>query len=527
MTDTTHEPTGVPTDNDPTSWPQQGRPADSSGSREDEPVSRSNSWLRMVALATGIVALGLIAGVSVLAIVLAIVISVFLHELGHFIVAKRAGMKVTEFFIGFGPRIWSFRRGETEYGIKVLPAGAYVRIIGMHNLEQVDPADEARTYRAQPYRKRLPVVLAGPFANFAIALVLLFAMFVGWGTPNLDNWTVDRVVDGSAAAQAGLEPGDRIISFNGQPVGEFSELSDLIQPSAGQPIEIAYERDGEQLTATTVIGWRLADDAAAALPPLRPGDQVLSVNGQEVDSYEDFVALIAAGDANTATVVLDRGGFRYEAEVAPTASTELPPAGYTGFLGLGPHVPRERLNPVAAVSEAGTNFGSVVKESIVAIGDRFSPSGIGEYVDTVTSASSSNESATTSSGVRPLESDAPHAVASAPDPGDENRFLSILGVGRLGSQAFDSGAIAFLWLLVMVNIFLGLFNLVPLPPLDGGHAAIATYETIREKISGRRYRVDIAKLMPVTYAMVLLIVAIGVTSLYLDIVDPVQNPFGP
>ncbi len=226
MTDLIHEPTET--------GPEQSH----AGSPTEEPISRTNSWLRLAALVTGIVALGLIAGISVLAIVFAIVVSIFLHELGHFIVAKRAGMKVTEFFIGFGPRIWSFHRGETEYGVKVLPAGAYVRIIGMHNLEPVDPADEARTYRAQPYRKRLPVVLAGPFANFAIAFVLLFVIFVGWGTPNLDKWTVDRVVAGSAADQAGLQPGDRIVSFGGQPVSDFAGLSDLIQSSAGQSVQI-------------------------------------------------------------------------------------------------------------------------------------------------------------------------------------------------------------------------------------------------------------------------------------------------
>ncbi len=231
-------------------------------------------------------ALGLIAGISVLAIVFAIVVSIFLHELGHFIVAKRAGMKVTEFFIGFGPRIWSFHRGETEYGVKVIPAGAYVRIIGMHNLEPVDPADEARTYRAQPYRKRLPVVLAGPFANFVIAFVLLFVIFVGWGTPNLNKWTVDRVVAGSAADQAGLQQGDRIVSFNGQPVGDFAGLSDLIQSSSGQSVEITYIRDGEELTTSTPLGWRLSDDSAAALAPLRNGDQILSVNGQDVTTYD-------------------------------------------------------------------------------------------------------------------------------------------------------------------------------------------------------------------------------------------------
>ena len=236
MTDTTHEQTdtdqAAPAVTEPWS-PYGGGIEPSHSAPAEEPISRSNSWLRLAALATGIVALGLIAGISVLAIVFAIVVSIFLHELGHFIVAKRAGMKVTEFFIGFGPRIWSFHRGETEYGVKVIPAGAYVRIIGMHNLEPVDPADEARTYRAQPYRKRLPVVLAGPFANFVIAFVLLFVIFVGWGTPNLNKWTVDRVVAGSAADQAGLQQGDRIVSFNGQPVGDFAGLSDLIQAVVG------------------------------------------------------------------------------------------------------------------------------------------------------------------------------------------------------------------------------------------------------------------------------------------------------
>jgi RIP metalloprotease RseP len=500
------------------------------GAPAEEPISRSNSWLRLAALATGIVALGLIAGISVLAIVFAIVVSIFLHELGHFIVAKRAGMKVTEFFIGFGPRIWSFRRGETEYGVKVIPAGAYVRIIGMHNLEPVDPADEARTYRARPYRKRLPVVLAGPFANFVIALVLLFVIFVGWGTPNLNKWTVDRVVAGSAADQAGLQPGDRIVSFNGQSVGDFAGLSDLIQSSSGQSVEISYIRNGEELTTSTSLGWRLSDNAAAALAPLRNGDQILSVNGRDMTTYEAFAGFMGSADAGMSTVVFDRQGYRYETQVTTPAT--LPAEGYSGFLGVGPKVQRDRLNPIAAVGEAGTSFGSTVKDSVTAIGNRFSPSGIGAYVDTVTSASSNDQSSTASSSssaaaIRPLEADAPYAVASSTSNSDNNRFLSILGVIRLGSQAADSGAIAFLWLLVMVNIFLGLLNLLPLPPLDGGHAAIATYEAIREKISGRKYRVDITKVMPVTYAVVLLFVGIFVTSLYLDIVDPISNPFGP
>ena len=322
MTDTTHEQT----DTDPTAPAARAvvtlrrRVEPSAAAPAEEPISRSNSWMRLAALATGIVALGLIAGISVLAIVFAIVVSIFLHELGHFIVAKRAGMKVTEFFIGFGPRIWSFQRGETEYGVKVIPAGAYVRIIGMHNLEPVDPADEARTYRAQPYRKRLPVVLAGPFANFVIAFVLLFVIFVGWGTPNLNKWTVDRVVAGSAADQAGLQPGDRIVSFNGQPVGDFAGLSDQIQSSSGQSVEISYVRDGQELTTSTPLGWRLSDDAAAALAPLRNGDQILSVNGQDVTTYAAFAAFMGSADAGTATVVFDRQGYRYETQVTTPAT---------------------------------------------------------------------------------------------------------------------------------------------------------------------------------------------------------------
>src|SRR4029079_19291502 len=98
---------------------------------------------------------------------------IVLHELGHFLTAKKAGMKCTEFFIGFGPRIWSFRRGETEYGVKAIPAGAYVKIIGMNHLEEVDPSDEERTYRRKPFWRRLSVAVGGSTMHFLIAFVLI------------------------------------------------------------------------------------------------------------------------------------------------------------------------------------------------------------------------------------------------------------------------------------------------------------------------------------------------------------------
>src|SRR5207248_7526923 len=118
-------------------------------------------------------------------VLVAIIAMIMLHELGHFVMAKRAGMKVTEFFLGFGPRLWSFRRGETEYGVKAIPAGGYVRIIGMSNVDEVDPGDEDRTYRAKPYRDRLGVAVAGSTMHFLIAAVLLFVVFFGVGLPSV------------------------------------------------------------------------------------------------------------------------------------------------------------------------------------------------------------------------------------------------------------------------------------------------------------------------------------------------------
>src|SRR5215217_7283499 len=146
-----------------------------------------------------------------LLLVVGIVVMVMLHELGHFVVAKRSGMKVTEFFVGFGPRLWSFTRGETEYGVKAIPAGGYVRIIGMTNMEEVDPADESRTFRNATPGKRLATILAGVTVNLIIAFVLFFVVIAGQGRVfDGPSTTVERVVAGSAAHEAGLQANDKV-----------------------------------------------------------------------------------------------------------------------------------------------------------------------------------------------------------------------------------------------------------------------------------------------------------------------------
>src|SRR5690554_5003977 len=143
----------------------------------------AGGWWRLGIVITATVALGLWAGKGWLLIIGALSVMIFLHELGHYLAAKWSGMKVTEFFLFFGPKIWSFRRGETEYGIKLIPVGAYVRIIGMNNLDEVPPEDEPRTYRQQSYPKRLLTVSGGSIMHLLQAFVLFLVVF-GWvGVP--------------------------------------------------------------------------------------------------------------------------------------------------------------------------------------------------------------------------------------------------------------------------------------------------------------------------------------------------------
>jgi hypothetical protein len=174
---------------------------------------RGAGW-RLGLLVAGVLALGLFTRTSLLVVILALVVMIFFHELGHYLTAKWSGMKVTEFFIGFGPKIWSFRRGETEYGLKAIPAGAYVRIIGMSNLEEVPPEEEVRTYRQQSYPKRMLVILAGSGMHFLMALVCIFALLIS-GTPGGTLFDEARIEAALDAREAG--PGRSGRSPSGRP----------------------------------------------------------------------------------------------------------------------------------------------------------------------------------------------------------------------------------------------------------------------------------------------------------------------
>src|SRR3954453_3239341 len=197
------------------------------------PAGQSPAYVPLAIVLALLLAIGIFGSWWAFLIVVALIVCVFLHELGHYLTARRAGMKVTEFFLGFGPRIWSFRRGEVEYGLKAIPAGAYVRILGMNNLEEVPPEDEARTYRQQGYWSRLSVAVAGSAMHFLIAIVLLVAVIASVGLQRDTAWKISEVSPNSPALVAGLQSGDRVTAIDGIPVSPFGELTTQIPGGPG------------------------------------------------------------------------------------------------------------------------------------------------------------------------------------------------------------------------------------------------------------------------------------------------------
>jgi membrane-associated protease RseP (regulator of RpoE activity) len=256
-----------------------------------------------------------------LAIVIGIILMVMLHEAGHYITAKRAGMKVTEFFLGFGPRLWSFRRGETEYGVKALPLGGYVRIIGMSNLEDVDPVDEPRTYRKASYGNRLKVVLAGVTVNLIIAFLLFFVVIVGRGVAEGPSTTVSLVVPNSAAAAAGLHAGDKIVAIDGTPVKNWDVLKRAIERSGGEELMLSVERDG-RLVDVTATPKKQAGTGFLGVSPTTAFREV-SLLGAVPESF-DFMGRLTAGTGEAVGRLFSPSGV---AEYSKNFTSEAPKEG--------------------------------------------------------------------------------------------------------------------------------------------------------------------------------------------------------
>jgi membrane-associated protease RseP (regulator of RpoE activity) len=376
---------------------------------------------------------------AVVAVIAALFVMIMLHEFGHFLAAKRSGMKVTEFFVGFGPRLWSFTKGETEYGVKAVPLGGYCRIIGMTNLEEVDPADEPRAYRNKRTGPKVLVAAAGPAVHFVIALVLMFAVLFFAGDFRSQRAVLTLAETSQGAAAAGMKPGDTIISVDGTTVSQWSQVQQLINPSAH---------------------------------PAKAGDVVRFVVRRGGDTIPLSVTLQASTIA---------GDKRVIAGVAPRVIVPHP--------GL-----------ITSIGQAPRQVADVGWQSVKAIGSMFSPSGISNYFRILSGDTSRNTD-------------------------QSKRFVSPAGVGALASDAVRAGWVSVFGLLIAINIFVGLFNLLPLLPFDGGHIAIAVYEAVASRLRRRRIQVDAAKLLPITVAVVAVLGFIFLSSLFLDITHPVANPF--
>ncbi|MFB6719446.1 RIP metalloprotease [Kribbella sp. NPDC056345] len=429
----------------------------------------------------------LLTVLGIVVFLIGIMLSFALHELGHLLPAKAFGMKVTQFFSGFGRTVWSTRRGETEYGIKLIPAGGFVRIIGMlppakgqhpetvrkgstgpiqsmvenarnAEYETIDPADNGRLFYQKVWWKKLIVMVCGPLVNVVIAFVLFGGLFMLYGA-NVAQTTVSTVTDCvipaaeagpdrkctdtdkvSPAKTAGFQVGDRIVAFNGTPISSWDQLTPLIRANADKPATIVVERNGARQTLRTAT----------------------IVNQVREKTGSDTIVSV-------------------------------------GFLGVSPQLKVERQDFGFVVDK----MGELTVATVQALGN-FPAKLVGVAKSIV-------------GGER--EQDSP---------------ISVVGASRVAgeiaaNQSLSGGErIAFLIsLLASLNLFLALFNFIPLLPLDGGHMIGAIWEGIRRgfaKLFGRPDPgyVDIGKLLPVAYVAATCMVVMGVLLVIADIVNPIK-----
>lgn len=375
------------------------------------------------------------AGPRYFLVVVGLVIMIFLHELGHFMTARWTGMKATQFFLFMGPRIWSFQRGETEYGVRSLPIGAFVRIIGMHNLDPVGPEDESRAYMNKSYPRRMLVITAGSIMHFIQAILLFLVVTSAIGLEDPDRWSVGEVsqltTGETPSVVAELAPGDTVLSVDGVDATSWVELRNYIRDNPAKSVELTVLSDGETSVRTTTL---------ATVEDAETGDDV-------------------------------------------------------GFLGVAPSFENTRESPLLAFEMFGRTFWGALE----ALPRFVSPSTFTELGTLMFSGSESID----------VNSD------------EAQRPISVVGAVRIAGEP-DFDITRPLMLLAVLNIFIGILNLMPLLPLDGGHAAIATYERIRSR-NGYRHRVDVAKLLPITYAVVFLLGFLMISTVYLDIVRPISS----
>jgi membrane-associated protease RseP (regulator of RpoE activity) len=385
----------------------------------------------------------------------ALLVSVMLHETGHFVTAKRFGMKCTRYFIGFGPTVWSTWRGETEYGIKALPLGGFVKIVGMTSLDEVDPEDEPRSFRRAPGWQRLIVLAAGSFMHFLIAAVLIFAIALGIGQSVVDYGSTQLGTVGACVP---------------------ATKADLLNGAACTKAEAK---------------------SPALLAGLQVGDQVTKFNGVPVTTYTQLKAdVLKTRPGTQVTLTVDRNG--HTLTLHPTL-VGVP--GYGSYLGIAPPYIYQRQSLLGSIKAVGSGFSEVITGS--------------------------------ASALKQLPGAVPDLFKANRSDTAAGNVSSVVGAARETGQAVASNAgwqakVEFVLLLIAsLNIFVGVFNLLPLLPMDGGHVAVVLWERIRAGIY-RLFRrpdpglVDYRKLVPLSFGVFLVLVVFGMMLIAADIVNPVN-----
>ncbi|HEU4807244.1 MAG TPA: site-2 protease family protein [Homoserinimonas sp.] len=431
---------------------------------------------------------------GILVVFVGLALSIALHEIGHLVPAKLFGVKVGQYMVGFGPTLWSKRRGETEYGVKAIPLGGYISMAGMYppiaeggkgrtastgffqtlvqdartaNAETIPAGEDARTFYRLPVWKRVIIMLGGPFMNLVIAVVLFTVVLSGFGVQQVtttigsvnecllpatsERQTCEPGDPVAPGAEAGIRPGDTLISINGTEVETWQQATEFIRTSPGEPLTIVVDRDGVQknLTATPYLTeWYVAAE---------DGSAKTDAAGEPVTEEIGMLGISAA----------------WELEPQPVTAV-LPAVGEN----------------IAAV----TNIILNLPQRLIDVAE----------------------------------------AAFGPGERDPNGPMSVVGVGRIAGEisSVDTIPIAerasyLIGLIGSVNIALLIFNLIPLMPLDGGHVAGALWEGIRRffaKLFKRRDPgpVDAAKLIPVTFTVVILLGGMSLLLIYADIVKPIS-----
>ena len=389
---------------------------------------------------------------GVLAFVVALLTSVMIHEAGHYLTAKKFGMKVTEFFLGFGQKIWSTQRGETEFGLKAIPAGGYCKIVGMSPREELSPADADRAFIKGTITQRLIVLGAGSFLHFVIGFVLLISLFAGVGITSVTN--------------------------------QVQKVSECVPQSA-----------------TEVCGATSTPSPAKNAGVLA-GDKLVKINGETFKEWSDAVAVIRANAGKQLDIVVDRNGDQIPLLITP--ATRMVDGKAIGVLGVINEIGTVRFNPIVATQKSITFGSDILANSITSLIQL--PSKIPDLL----------------------------AQTFGARERDPEGLVGVVGVARVSGETASTGKLTtnekiatFILIVASLNIFVGMFNLLPLLPLDGGHMAVAIADGIRNFWAKRRglpkpAPIDVERLTPITMIVFVLMAGLSIVLLAADIFNPIR-----